>query len=651
MEQKLPFDYSDWIWCRRAPGVDEYGEFYDTFDYTGEMGVTMCICADSNYAVYVNGKLAACGQYADYPYDKVYDTVDLTNYCRRGKNHLAVVVWYYGLPSSSTYYLGQASLRYAVREGHNCVCISTDKTQSRLSRAYKQHRRKIITGQLGLTFSYDATAEDGWMTGEGEGMSDSVLVRQAPAMRPRPCKKLELEAPVPGREIARLDDGAILYDLGREEVGFLSLALTSLQEQKIMVAYGEHIVDGRVRRVIGGRDFSVEYVAKAGENEYVNPFRRLACRYLEIQAPHPEWLKVEEIAIVPTMYPLTSSDEPVMNDTQKRIYDACVRTLRLCMHEHYEDCPWREQSLYAMDSRNQILCGYYAFGEYQFPRANLELIAKDDRADELLAICYPSSFDLAIPSFSLHFITEAYEYLTYSGDKHFLRKIFPKMKRVVGAFLGNMENGLALPFQSNENFRYWNFYEWREGLQGTLRLDVPQESDAHVVLNCLLLCALRDMVEISKSLHDRDAEASYQAAADALAPRIKETFFDAERGLFINCAGSELYSQLGNSLAILGEVVVGEEAERVAKNMIEDANMTPTSTSMQCFTYDALLKVSERYADYVLADIEKKYLPMLEGGTGTVWETELGAADFGRAGSLCHGWSAMPIYYYHKLLK
>lgn len=36
---------------------------------------------------------------------------------------------------------------------------------------------------------------------------------------------------------------------------------------------------------------------------------------------------------------------------------------------------------------------------------------------------------------------------------------------------------------------------------------------------------------------------------------------------------------------------------------------------------------------------------MLDDGATTFWETELGADDFGGAGSLCHGWSAIPIYY------
>ena len=71
---------------------------------------------------------------------------------------------------------------------------------------------------------------------------------------------------------------------------------------------------------------------------------------------------------------------------------------------------------------------------------------------------------------------------------------------------------------------------------------------------------------------------------------------------------------------------------------------------MKCFCYDAMLKTdSEKYSNYIFDDIEKTYTPMLEYGTGTVWETEDGEKDFDNAGSLCHGWSALPIYYYHTL--
>ena len=87
------------------------------------------------------------------------------------------------------------------------------------------------------------------------------------------------------------------------------------------------------------------------------------------------------------------------------------------MHDHYEDTPWREQALYAMDSRNQMLCGYHAFGEYAFPCANLLLMSKAERKDGLLSICFPNADELTIPSFTLHYFTAVEEYTAYSGDK------------------------------------------------------------------------------------------------------------------------------------------------------------------------------------------------------------------------------------------
>ena len=54
--------------------------------------------------------------------------------------------------------------------------------------------------------------------------------------------------------------------------------------------------------------------------------------------------------------------------------------------------------------------------------------------------------------------------------------------------------------------------------------------------------------------------------------------------------------------------------------------------------------------DYILSDISARYEKMLAAGATSFWETELGEKDFDDAGSLCHGWSAMPVYYYHTLM-
>ena len=78
--------------------------------------------------------------------------------------------------------------------------------------------------------------------------------------------------------------------------------------------------------------------------------------------------------------------------------------------------------------------------------------------------------------------------------------------------------------------------------------------------------------------------------------------------------------------------------------------MTKASLSMLCFKYDALLETGKTiYKEYILKDIAAKYSVMLDNGATSFWETETGEKDFEYAGSLCHGWSALPVYYYCKL--
>ena len=73
----------------------------------------MSISVDSNYAIWVNGKLANSGQYPDYPHYKVMDSLDLTAFCVPGENHLAITVWYYG-KSNFSYFPGTPGLRYTL---------------------------------------------------------------------------------------------------------------------------------------------------------------------------------------------------------------------------------------------------------------------------------------------------------------------------------------------------------------------------------------------------------------------------------------------------------------------------------------------------------------------------------------------------------
>ena len=154
------------------------------------------------------------------------------------------------------------------------------------------------------------------------------------------------------------------------------------------------------------------------------------------------------------------------------------------------------------------------------------------------------------------------------------------------------------------------------------------------------------MAVIAEKVGEKD---NFTHLIPVLREGIRNRFFDIESGFFRNREDENSVSELVNSLAILADVTNTDEDAKIAETLVSsNSPLTPVTLSMLCFKYDALLKVDkERYKDYILSDIRKKYKIMLDAGATTFWETETSNKSPG--GSLCHGWSALPIYYYEIL--
>lgn len=621
-----------WIWAAGEPASDEYAKFYDVFAATK---ATLCISADSNYAAYVNGDLAAFGQYADYPHFKVYDEIDLTPFLKEGENKLVVVCWYYGV-DSSTYVNNKAGLIYEVVSGENVVAFSSENTLSAKAEDFVCHQNRIITAQLGLSYRCDSRFYDGFDKADyaPEGFEKSAVVSGMPeTLYKNRVEKLQL---LPLSKGALVDKEKRIYDLGRERAGFLSCRVKAPAGKIVRVAYGEHLADGEVRRAVGGRDFTVELVCNGGYFDFFHPFRRLGCRYLQFL----DECEIEIAGLRETMYPVTEIPRRFADEQLQKIYDVGVRTLRLCMHEHYEDCPWREQALYAMDSRNQMLCGYYAFGEYRFARANLELMSKAQKPDKLLPLCFPAGTDVPIPFFSLIYVKAMLEYAEYSGDRSLLEENFRLLSDIVGVFVQRREeNGLIASFEG-----YWNFYEWTDGMDGTkdgALIPAVYEKSYDLPLNCFTILALEDYKKIcaliGKAFPHEGALSSLRRAIAA--------FYREDKGLYVTYLGkAEHYGKLSNYLAILADPQ-NEKNAALVERLKADKTMCGVTLSMKVFEYDALLAADKADAAYVVKKIREDYGYMLSQGATSFWETIKGESDFGGAGSLCHGWSAVPVYY------
>lgn len=610
-----------WIWINKEDNANEYAEFKANFSFKKGENALLRISCDGIFSASLNGKIVAFSGCADYPDYKFYDEFDLSKDCKQ-ENELIISVWHLG-ENSFTYVKDSAGVIFEVEVDGKITAYSNREIMSRKMEEYDSDYLKKITHQIGYGFLFDANKKRFWY-------SPSVEVDKTYVLRKRNIKGLVLGDRIPVKVIAK--EKSTIIDMGRETAGFLELDFNSSCKQKILFAYGEHLKDGGVRRVIGGdREFSVEYVAKEGANVYINPFRRIAGRYIEIFSESP--LDVKYVGIRPVNYPIKAVEKKFEDPLWQKIYDVSVDTLRLCMHEHYEDCPWREQSLYTMDSRNQMLCGYYAFegGNYDYARHNLLLISKGLREDGLLSICFPSGLDVPIPFFSMMYISQVSEYVEYSKDKTILNEVGDAVKTILNTFRSKIEkNGLIKSF----SYPYWNFYEWADESDNEWQIHRKADDDSEegydLILNCAYVYAAR---AYEKLFGDKiDCENTIKA--------IKDSFFD--NGAFKLSTKTNRYSQLGTAFAIL----IGLGDEKIAESIVNDKNMIKATLSMRAFVYDALLSFKGKYEKYVLNDIEINYKKMLDAGATSFWETEKGSEEFGGAGSLCHGWSAIPVYYF-----
>jgi len=626
------FENALWIWGSDDFGINEYSEFVESLDWSGAK-TTVRLSVSGDYTLFINGQYAASNQYGDFEYYKVYDEIDITPFLRNGENRICFLVWYFS-ESGFRWFTPTPGLLYEIVCGDETVKYSSEKTLSRKSIAYANGVDRKISNQLGYSFIYDAAKEDNWLTGDEYGFKKSSLVEKETVLFKRPIKKLNVGEIEKG--VIKKTENSFIIDLGREVVGFPSFSISSEGEQLINVAYGEILVDGHVKRKLGARDFSFDYIAKDGENNYTNYMLRFACRYIEITSEKP--IEIEYAGLLPHYYPVTVARElPPLSEEDEKIYEICLNTLRLCMLEHYVDCPWREQALYAFDSRNQMLAGYDAFedGNFDYARANLLLIGKDNRKDGILTICVPSNDDFTIPSFSLWYVIAVKEYLCASGDLSLGREVFEKTKNLIKAFLDNSEDGLVQRF-IGEN--YWNFYDWSPHANFLHH----KERKPDIPLNCLVILALEAFSVICGKLSEENV---FEGKAEEIRTNLSGKFFDKEKKLFYVSDTDTEPTELSNSLAVLAGIA-GENTEFISDALAE-GKLTQCSLSAKVLKYDALIKTDkEKYKDAIFGEIRELYTKMLSGGTGTVWETKEGAEAFSDAGSLCHGWSAIPIYYY-----
>ena len=185
-------------------------------------------------------------------------------------------------------------------------------------------------------------------------------------------------------------------------------------------------------------------------------------------------------------------------------------------------------------------------------------------------------------------------------------------------------------------YPYWNFYEWGNGSDncGDLSRNAGDTSPERfsLILNAYYVYTEEKYAELFP-LEKIDLS--------DMKKLIAEKFYDEKAGMFRSYIGEKTYTEFGNALCLS----IGLGGEDLAEKITQGKALKATLAAA-AYVYDALLSFGKKYETYVINEIDKNYKKMLDAGATSFWETVEGVEDGDLSCSLCHGWSALPIYYY-----
>lgn len=703
-----PLVGAHWIWhSPNDTSVNQYICIRHSFTVEQESTMAeLTLSVDSDYVAWLNGDLVGHGQFPDFPVDKNYDRLSAPRLAP-GLNVLAILAYHEG-EGTFSYRKGHAGLIYAIQTDNERILSGTDAFV-RVCSSYRNGPVARTSRQIGFSFEYDAQHDDGWQQ-PNYVMSEEWRPSQTTTARnderidisPRPIQKLRSGEPtaatlktqgvllrhlpddsspavhiqrdflssrpvaeiIPGSEVPLSlptepawqvsppsdEDGVfLLLDLGREECGHLRLDIDSDAGIIVDIGYGQHLDDLRVRASIADRNFAARYVTADGLQSFTHYFRRWSCRYIQLHILNRgKRFKLKYAGLIPAEYPV--QNRGVLNGLDPlhhRIAEVARRTLTLCMHDHYEDTPWREQALYAFDSRNQALCGYYAFGEYDFPQASFALLGKSLRDDGFLELCAPAAIDITIPAFSFHWIAELAEHLMYSGRVASAAEALPIVRRILDRQIEQLTHDGLLPTPTEP--QYWNFYDWSPGLAGSRRHHSSPVGRRDAPLNLLFVQALQSAALLERYAGRSDSEDRYAKVSQNVGHAIHVHFWDADEHAYLSYTGIEPhYAELTQSLAVVLNICPPNEANLLRRKLASpQSGWEPVTLSQSLVKFEALLTDATTFGPTVWNHVADNWGRQLFNGATSFWETLGGADDFANAGSLCHGWSAIPIYFYY----
>ncbi len=304
------------------------------------------------------------------------------------------------------------------------------------------------------------------------------------------------------------------------------------------------------------------------------------------------------------------------------------RTLEMCSHDTFMDCPFYERLMYVGDTRIQALITMAAGRDARLVEKALELFASGQLASGLVQSRYPSRITQIIPTFTPYFVGMVLDYAKWRGGPR-TREWFRAALRGVDAF----ERWIGADGLLSIG-RGWNFVDWTGWPNG-----VPPQADSGVsgILNAQYLYTLEMAAELCGLAEEPELAARYRRKKQELAERFAGAFWRPEAGLFSDVREGEVFSEHAQVFALLSHALEPETAARCAENLFRRPDLTRATVYFTFYLFEV-------FREFRRPDLLVERLGVFFDMTRLGLATMLEAPEPSR--SDCHAWSAHPLYHF-----
>ncbi len=594
------------------------------------------ITADARYKLWINNTMASFGPYKNSGRSRYYDTVDISKYLKKGENTFFVEVLQLSSKDDLSKYKflnsvsrsgGMALMLWGEVDGEPLLYTDTTWECAQADTTFLQPKYSYFCGS-----EEDVGAAPlCWKPAVCPAHYDTELYfRISPFGEVYLWRLQKCELPPQKYDLQPLcrKDAAGNYDFGRVTTGFVRVKARGKGEIKL--TYAECYAfqeDGKLlkrdRTDTNGELFGdYDIIHVDGERTY-EMFWFRTFRFIRVEGD----AEVVSIEIAETGYPLQLAEGyDFGDDTDNALWEICVNSLKCCMHETYEDCPYYEQLQYAMDTYMQMLFTMRLTDDCALVKRGINDFATSVSGTDITMSRYPTSTPQYILGFSLFivFMLDALE--RNRGEHGFVKQYLGTMDSVFAAFeMRKRPDGLLAKGED------WSFVDWVQGWPGGVPL--AEQGDALTVYNLMYAVALEKGARLCRLFGRNDTAVEYENNASSLKQLVKEKCYCTARGLYADTNKQETFSQHAQIWAVLAGL---DDVQTGKRLMRESISLTAKGGfAYAYFVFRALEKVEE-YG--LTGELMEQYRGLLEQHCTTVPEEPINPR------SECHAWSAAPIY-------